>query len=340
VRFEFYHEGLAGARLLSVDGTVEDALHLSHWEGNTTPEELRADTSTEIALNFAGWPRRGEWARGVEVITNNHFDADGVLSVWAVLNGERALDLRGELVSAAEAGDFSEFPDENAVRVSVLLQGGDNPLVPGVNSPLVAHLAGGAEVDEGRAYELVLPEVERVLTRTDEYEPLWRDGWAQIERGLDSFARGESRVEEDAESRLSVVTLGRELYGRTGFLPLAHAVPYTAIAHNARGEIFLVAVPMAGGWGYRIDYPYYSWAETYTRPRVARRDLAPLVERLNELEGAAAGGGWKPDRGELTSAVKFLDAGGTPAASRLRPEEVAAGLRAELLKHVPLARAS
>jgi hypothetical protein len=329
VRFEFYHDGLAGEPLLSVDGTVDDALHLSHWEGNATPEELRADTSTEIALNFVAWPRREEWARGVRVVTNNHFDADGVLSVWTVLNGERALDLRDELVSAAEAGDFSEFPGERAVRVSVLLQGGDNPFVPGVNSPLVAHLAGGARVDEKRAYELVLPEVERVLTRTDEYEPLWRKGWEEIARGLESFARGRSCVEEDAESRFSVVTLAPDLYGGAGFDPARHATPYTAVAHNARGEVFLVATPLGGGWSYRIDYPYYCWAETVTRPRVARRDLAPLVERLNELEGAG-GGSWKPDRSELTSAVKFLDAGGRPSASRLRPEEVAAQLRETL----------
>src|SRR5829696_2063571 len=101
--------GLADVPKLSVDGTVDNALHLSHWEGNTTPEELRADTSTEIALNFVGWPGRDEWARGVEVVTNNHFDADGVLSVWSVLGGERASGLRRELIAAAEAGDFSEF---------------------------------------------------------------------------------------------------------------------------------------------------------------------------------------------------------------------------------------
>ncbi|HEX8353262.1 MAG TPA: DUF6687 family protein [Pyrinomonadaceae bacterium] len=332
MRFEFYHDGLAGVPKLSVDGTVDDALHLSHWEGNTTPEELRADTSTEIALNFAAWPRRDEWARGVELVTNNHFDADGVLSVWAVLNGARALELRDGLVSAAEAGDFSEFPDERAVRVSVLLQGGDNPFVPGVNSPLVEHLAGGARVDEKRAYELALPEVERVLTRTDVFEPLWRGGWEVIARGLESFARGDSRVEEDAETRLSVVTLAPELYGASGFEPARHAAPYTAVAHNARGEVFLVATPLAGGWNYRVDYPYYSWAMTFTRPRVERRDLSALVESLNELEGVG-GGQWKADRSELTSAVKFLGVDGAPAASRLGPDEVAAELRAALRAH-------
>ena len=335
MRFEFYHEGLAGAPVLSVDGTVDGALHLSHWEGNRTPAELRADTSTEIALNFAGWPGREEWARGVEVVTNNHFDADGVLSVWAVLNPARARGLRDELVAAAEAGDFSEFPCERAVRVSVLLQGGDNPFVPGVNSPLVKHLAGGAAVDERRAYELVLPEVERVLTRTEEYEPLWREGWAWIGRTLESFAGGRSRVEEDAEARLSVVTLAPELYGEAGFDPARHPAPYTAVAHNARGEIFLVATPYASGWAYRIDYPYYSWAETVRRPRVARRNLSGLVGRLNVLERGR--GVWKADRSELTSAVKFLDERGAPAASGLEPGEVAAELRAELLGQAPAA---
>ena len=329
MRFEFYHDGLARVPKLSVDGTVDDALHLSHWEGNTTPPELRADTSTEIALNFVAWPRREEWARRVEVVTNNHFDADGVLSVWTVLGSERAASLREKLVAAAEAGDFSEFPSERAVRVSILLQGGDNPFVEGVNSPLVRRLAGGGAVDERRAYELVLPEVERVLTRTDEYEPLWRDGWAWIERALESFAQGRSRVEEDEESRLSVVTLAADLYGPAGFDPTRHGAPYTAVAHNARGEVFLVATPLGGGWAYRIDYPYYSWAVTVRRPRVTRRDLSGLVGRLNELEGGA-GGAWKADRSELTSAVKFLGENGAQAASRLRPDEVAAELRAAL----------
>jgi hypothetical protein len=329
MRFEFYHEGLANTPKLSVDGTVDNAVHLSHWEGNTTPAELRADTSTEIALNFVASPRREELARGIQIVTNNHFDSDGLLSVWTTLAGERALELKDKLIAAAEAGDFSEFPNAQAVRASLTIQGGDNPFVEGVGSPLARELAGGADVDEKRAYELLLPEVERVLTRTDEYEPLWRESWAQIESALESFASGRSRVEEDAGSRLSVVTLAPDLYGEAGFKPTRHAAPYTAIAHNARGQIFLVATPVGGGWSYRIDYPYYSWAVTIVRPRITRRDLGGLVGRLNELEGDGAGR-WKTDRSELTSAVKFVDAGGVPAASRLEPDTVAAELRAAL----------
>lgn len=332
MRFEYYHEGLRDVPKLSVDGTVENAVHLSHWAGNETPEALRADTSTEIALNLVGSDDPERFTRGLTLVTNNHFDTDGVLSVWTVLAGRAALPLRERLVAAAEAGDFSEFPGAQAVRASLVIQGADN-VVPesGVASPLARRLNGGADVAEARAYELVLPEVERVLTRTDDYEPLWRDAWADIERAFESFASGASGVEEDAESRLSVVTLAPELYGESGFKPTRHAAPFTAVARHARGEVFLVAVPMAGGFGYRVDYPYYSWAETVVRPRVGRRDLGAFLARMNELEPDGSGALWRKDSRELTSAAKFMDEGGVMQPSALAPEVVARELRASLL---------
>src|ERR687896_93051 len=118
MRFQFYTDALENTPKLSVDGTVPNSIHFSHWAGNETPAELRADTSTEIALNFVASPRRDEIARGVGVVTNNHFDTDGVLSVWTVLAGGRAWELRDRLVAAAEAGDFSEFTGADAVRAS------------------------------------------------------------------------------------------------------------------------------------------------------------------------------------------------------------------------------
>src|SRR6266566_7714968 len=137
MRFEYYHDGLADVPKLSVDGTVDNAIHFSHWKGNQTPASVKADTSTEIALNLAAAPNREELTGGIDLVTNNHFDTDGVLSVWTVLTGERALDLREKLIPAAEAGDFSEFTNENAVRASIVIQGSEQP-TPGdeAGSPL------------------------------------------------------------------------------------------------------------------------------------------------------------------------------------------------------------
>jgi len=330
MRFEFYHAGLDNGSKLSVDGTVSNSIHFSHWEGNQTPDEVKADTSTEIALNLVASPNKQKLTQGVGLVTNNHFDTDGVLSVWTVLNGERALDLRGQLVPAAEAGDFSEFSTENGVRASIVIQGSDQASPNNeAGSPLAAYLAGKEINDDAEAYELVLPEVERVLRNTGDYESLWRSGWEAIANAIESFEKGKSTVEEHHDAHLSLITLAPEVFSPSGFNPTRHAAPYTAISHYARGQIFLIATPFRDGWIYRIDYPYYSWAETVVRPEVKRHDFAGLISRLNQIE-QNRDGRWKLDNSEMTSVVKFLDAG-TSAASRLRPDELVSLMQAELL---------
>jgi len=330
MRFEYYHQGLEDAPKLSIDGLVPNSIHFSHWQGNSTSTKVKADTSTEIALNLVASPDREELTRGVELVTNNHFDTDGVLSVWTVLAGRRALDLREKLIAAAEAGDFCEYTGENGVRASFVIQGSDAP-VPGeeAGSPLARRLAGETVTDEARSYGLVLPEVERVLTRTDDYESLWRGPWDRLAAVLESFARGASKVDEQPETGLSVITLAPSAFHPTGFDPTRHAAPYTAISYHARGRLYLIATPLGDGWSYRVDYPYYSWAETVARPRIERRDFGPLIVRLNELE-RKAGGYWKADASELASAFKFMDGNGMLGASSLAPEKVAEEMRAFL----------
>lgn len=330
MRFEFYSDDILDVPKLSVDGTVPKSLHFSHWQGNRTPRDLKADTSTEIALNLVASAKRDAWTEGLELVTNNHFDTDGVLSVWTVLQGERALGYRERLISAAEAGDFSEWTSDEGVRASIVIQGADQPLPnESILSPLANHLAGREVTDEALAYELVLPEVERVLTRTADYEPLWRDAWQRLEMAAQSFERNESKVEEDSGAGLTVVRLANGAFGPGGFNPSRHSVPLTAVSRYARGRLFVIALEAAaGGFFYRIDYPYYSWAETITRPRIERPDLSQAVQELNEQE--AAEGLWQPDTNELSSAIKFLGAGGRLAISKLSPERVAQALRGAL----------
>jgi uncharacterized protein DUF6687 len=323
MRFEFYTEALDNVPKLSVDGTVDNSIHFSHWQGNTTPAEVKADTSTEIALNLVASPNRAALTNGIELVTNNHFDTDGVLSCWTVLTGEHALKYRDLLIAAAEAGDFSEYSSDDGVRVSIAIQGSDQASPNNDDGSPLARLLAGEEVDDdARAYELVLPEVERLLTNINDYESLWRDGWESVTAAIESFERGKSSVTEFSDSKISLVTLAPELFDGAGFSPTRHAAPYTAISKFAKGELFLIAIQTNGGWFYRLDYPYYSWAETVVRPRVQRRDLTAALQLLNARETNLEGR-WQTDNREMTSAVKFLDKSGTLSASRIEPEHVA-----------------
>ena len=315
MRFQFYSEALDNVPKLSVDGTVSNSIHFSHWQGNTTPREVKADTSTEIALNLVASPNRAALTNNIDLVVNNHFDTDGVLSVWTVLNGERALEFRDLLVSAAEAGDFSEHSSDDGVRVSLAIQGSNQAGSSNTDaSPLASFLAGHQVDDDARSYELVLPEVERLLSNVNAYESLWRESWNNVVLALESFARGTSRVVEHEDSRISLITLAPDL---PEYL--------MAISKHAHGELFLIATPVSGGWLYRLDYPYYSWAETVVRPAIARRDLTNALATLNDKEGNR-NGRWQVDKREMTSAAKFFEVDGTLGISRLEPADVLAVL--------------
>src|SRR5687767_13246758 len=211
MRFEFYTEALENVPKLSVDGTVDtNSIHFSHWQGNTTPAELKADTSTEIAVNLVASPKRAELTNNIELVTNNHFDTDGVLSVWTVLNGERALAHRDLLIAAAEAGDFSEYSSDDGVRVSIAIQGAEQSSPNNDDGSPLAQMLAGREFatrivdNDALAYELVLPEVERLLTNVNAYEPLWRDGWKAVADALESFESGRSQARWFLDSGISL----------------------------------------------------------------------------------------------------------------------------------------
>src|SRR5882672_2231982 len=140
MRFHYYTDSLAEVPKLSIDGTVDNAIHFSHWKGNKTPASVKADTSTQIALNLVAAADRDELTQGIDLVTNNHFDTDGVLSVWTVLTGAPALELHDKLIAAAEAGDFSELSTKEGVRASIVIQGSDSPT--DVGSPLAQRLEG------------------------------------------------------------------------------------------------------------------------------------------------------------------------------------------------------
>src|SRR5262245_36304458 len=91
-------------------------LHLSHFPGNRTPPELKADLSTEVALRWAAHPDRIAYAPAADVVTNDHFDCDGLLAAYTVLRPTEALAHRAPLIEAARAGDFFELISPRAVQ--------------------------------------------------------------------------------------------------------------------------------------------------------------------------------------------------------------------------------
>jgi len=92
--------------VLVVDAHHPQGFDLSHWRGAPVPKNCEADTSTEIVLK-AIQNKLPELEK--EYVTNNHYDIDGFLGVWAIFNPKKALEYYDLLTEMAQIGDFREI---------------------------------------------------------------------------------------------------------------------------------------------------------------------------------------------------------------------------------------
>ena len=111
---------------ISCDGKVpgDIDLELTHWTNNLTPNEYYADTSTEIALKYQHSKYKSvDKGQNIKVV-NNHYDTDGVLSIWICLQKSRdAISKKWTrlLTEGAEAGDFGEWSSDEGVKLDCAL---------------------------------------------------------------------------------------------------------------------------------------------------------------------------------------------------------------------------
>lgn len=293
-------------RAIACDGLCEAGMHLSHWRGNATPARYKADLSTEMALRFADDPdpRFG-------IATNNHHDADGVLSLFALLQPDLAREHRALLVGAAAFGDFQHGADEAALQLATVLEKG--PAHP--SSPVAKAMQEASDEDAAAlATQHMLDQLPALLRDgCGAHEEVWRDdlGWFQVSR--DAMRSGALQVTELPPARLTVLEWDAECH--------------PAIADAAgKGDLLLHVIQGQEGFHYRADWRYYAWAETVSpeRPPIAMLNLEKLCLPLNSLETNRRGR-WMHHgyAGQgMTEALRFTTAGGEELESHLQPTEV------------------
>lgn len=222
------------------DGLVPGArIDLSHWSHNKTPAHLKADTSVEIALNFA----RDRAAHDVELATNNHFDSDGALAVWALLNPQLALEHAPLIIAAAECGDFDAWPsDDRGIK-------------------LEAAITRLGALDDRRAYARVLPMLDTLVPEiaSGRREDLWGDVYRMLLAEEAAISRGDVSIEREGRTAIFAHAPGtRELSG-----------PWLSRLAPAGTDRWLLAMADgSGGWTYRYELPRHAWADTVVRPRL------------------------------------------------------------------------
>jgi len=276
-----------------VDGPRNAAtvLALSHWSGSGTPPELRADTSTEIVFKYLEAP---QFTVHADAVSNNHFDEDGLLGIFALLDpagGERHRDL---LIDASRAGDFDVYRNCDAARIAFVLGAYSDP----DTSPLPArifqlpHPAQTAEL-----YVQALEILQSLLANPGQFRSYWEAEDRMLTEHEALIDRGLITIEERPELDLAVVRAPEDLLA-------CHPC-----AINSRTERSRVATI----YGNRLEfkYRYEGWVQMASRRPLLRVDLSGLADELNLAQ--APPGRWVFD--DVESIIPRLRLEGGPPSS-------------------------
>jgi hypothetical protein len=298
-------QALAGQPHITVDGAAGTAsvLSLAHWPGSATPPMFAADTATRIVdLYLRAEPAGPE----VTAVTNNHYDVDGLLAAWLLLErpAERSPE-RLMALSVAEAGDFGTWTDPWAMRIARALMAfaerATTPLeaVRRLLSPTLNHDPAGD------LCVAVLPRVRRVLTDPERFRFLWQGPWDAIDADIALLDSGVATIEEVPEQDLAIVRAPR-------LLAREAVHPRTTCSR-------VLDVLPDGMLIFR--YRYETWVAWSARPTTPRRDLTRVIDALNAIETAP--GTWRFEGiTQITPRMYLADANGRPAPSSLAAAQV------------------
>jgi hypothetical protein len=314
------YEDLSDRPNIIVDGspTGGTVLSLSHWPHLPVPTGLEADLSAEMALLYLD---RFDLHGSARLVSNNHFDQDGLMSVYALVSPEQARPRAEQVTDVAAAGDFGTYRSRTAARISMTIAAFADP----ERSPL----ASSSEISTAALYEELLGRLPELLDHPERFRDLWSDEDSALTASEKLIESGVVQIEEVDELDLAIVTIPPDAPTEGGHRFTHRWVEglHPMAIHNATDRLSLLTIR---GASYAFTYRYESWVQYRSRRPRPRVDLQPLAARLSEQETGP--GSWSFDG--AADLVPSLHLDGADA-SELAPGAFRAALESELHSAMP-----
>jgi len=278
-RFAPYEETVEIPNIV-VDGSPNPAtvLTLTHWPGIAQPPGMAADLSAEMAFKYLAAPPDHPAA---ELVTNNHFDQDGLVGLHALIYPESSLRQRERLIDLAAAGDFGTYTFREAARASMAIWAYAQP----EHSPLGSRIDGPYEPACALLYETVLPLLIPMIEDPDRFKDLWQREDDQLTLSERAIDEGQVIIEEIDEFDLAVVTIKTDtLTGGHRFAGNTVDLIHPFAVNNATSCCRLLIIC---GHEYLYVDRYETWVQYQSRALPKRVDLEPLRTQLEALETGA-----------------------------------------------------
>jgi hypothetical protein len=264
-----------------VDGAANErsVLTLSHWPQSGTPWPLKADTSVGVVFNYLD---QTAWHRDVPAVTNNHFDEDGLIGLYCLIEPEHALARRALLIDASSAGDFSVCRSREAARIAFAISRlADRDVSPWGVDRFPEDYSDYCTF----AYTQLLQQLGGLIDDVEGHRALWTDEDALLSASERAIASGEATIEEHAAVDLAIVRVPADWPDRPAHRYAKHLnVPIHRMAVFNRTSCNRVAT-LCGNW-ISFSYRYESWVQIVSHRPPQRIDLSALAAQLSEADHA------------------------------------------------------
>lgn len=268
-----------------VDGKEQQAtvLTLSHWPWNSTPAELLRDTSTDTVFAYLDSPQHHI---NIEPVSNSHFDEDGLLSMYALVDPVNALAHRDLMIATSRAGDFAVCSDVAAAKLSFVLAAFADPEL----SPLAPEIFAGTDAEQIHGlYAAMLEVLPELLDDVSAYAKFWEPELAHWQESEQAIEEGRVVIDEIPHLDLAIITIPADMPAKTvrRYLTAWQRSVHPFAVHSITQCSRLVWIK---GASLEAQYRYESWVQLASRRPLLRVDLSGLAVQLGDLE--TAGGEW------------------------------------------------
>jgi hypothetical protein len=213
-------------------------------------------------------------------VSNNHFDEDGLVGIFAMLEPSIAGRHRPLLLDVAQAGDFGIFQQREAARITFTLSAYADP----ETSPLPGSTFQRPYPElANELYLRLLELLPKLLTGVNEYRELWEIEYAKLATSEELIEQGDITIEERPDLDLAIVRLPEDLtrhrVHRFTQQRLAECHPFALHNRTARSRLLLLQ-----GRRVELQYRYEGWVQMASRRPALRVDLSGLANELNQEE--------------------------------------------------------
>lgn len=273
VEFQSFHPSLDASKTVMIDGYAPGFRMISHWPGHATPEALRHDLTTGSCLKFVEMTQSaqrdllGEFS----VVTNNHYDGDGILSLYTVLEPEIALQHADLMLRAARSGDFAVWGGPEALALELSIMSDLAEFMPFTTPPYDSERLGNLS----KAYKRVFGRLKDLLKNPFAMQSEWETRYQQVVQDIERVEAGKDiEVTKFPAADLAVVEID-----------VASPITIFGLRHAAKDLFRILLVHRAdSGNRYRFCYRGESWWDVVSAQPHPRKPLEAVTQRLNELE--------------------------------------------------------